>query len=196
MTTKLAIWDLLNSLLEHLRVEFSQHGDRAADLLLDAHAHLVSSTATRRLREVVAHCLREAMKSILASVGSGGTGGWRQVSREVVEARARFGRAVELPGEDVEGALRDLLASIDDLSRFHDEDEGLHERRLIAVLLSRTGTAPLSAGTTPVRDYQDLLGRLDRVAHGGTTQESAEDLWAECVAILRSLFLPPRDEAP
>ena len=84
-----------------------------------------------------------------------------------------------------------LLERIDGLERFHDEDEGLHERRLIAVVVNRTGTAPLSAGTTPVRDYQDLLGRLDSAAHGGTTQQSAEDLWAECAAILRSLFLPP-----
>ena len=177
-------------LLDHLRVEFGQHGHRAADLLSDAHAYLVLRTPTCRLREVVAHCLREALKSILASVGSAGAGGWRHVSREVVDARQRFGRAVE-PGEDVEGALRDLLASIDDLSRFHDEEEGLHERRLIAVLLSRTGAAPLSAGTTPVRDYQNLLGRLDRAAHGGATNESAEELWKECAAISRSLFLPP-----
>lgn len=177
--------------LDHLRVEFGQHGHRAADLLSDAHAQLVSSTPARRLREVVANCLREAMKSILASVGSDGTGGWRHVSREVVDARQRFERAVEPPGEDTERALRDLLASIDNLSRFHDEEEGLHERRLIAVLLSRTGAAPLSAGTNPVRAYQDLLGRLNRAAHGGTTQESAEELWAECASILRSLFLPP-----
>ena len=133
-----------------------------------------------RLREVVAHCLREAMKEILASVGSGGSGRWRYLSRGAVDARRRYGMAVGLPGEDAEGALRELLASVDGLSRFHDEEEGLHEGRLITVVVSRTGTVPLSAGANPVRVYQDLLGRLDRAAHGGTTQESAEDLWAEC----------------
>ena len=187
----MALQQLEPKLLEHLCVEFGQHGDRAADLLLDAHAHLVSGTPMCRLREVVAHCLREAMKEILASVGSGGSGRWRYLSRGAVDARTRYGMAVGLPGEDAEGALRELLASVDGLSRFHDEEEGLHEGRLITVVVSRTGTVPLSAGANPVRVYQDLLGRLDRAAHGGTTQESAEDLWAECAAILRSLFLPP-----
>ena len=178
-------------LLEHLRVEFGQHGRRAADLLEDAHAQLVASTPAHRLREVVAHCLREAMKEILDSVDSGAVGRWRDLSREVVEARRRYGMAVGLPGEDAEGALRDLLARIDDMSRFHDEGQGLHERRLIAVVVSRTGTEPLSAGTEPVRTYQDLVDRLSTAAHGGTAQESAEELWAECSAILRRLFLPP-----
>ena len=67
----------------------------------------------------------------------------------------------------------------------------MHERRLIAVVVRRTGTEPLSAVTEPVRAYQDLVARLSTAAHGGTTQESAEELWAECVAILRRLFLPP-----
>ncbi len=187
----MALQPLEPELLDHIRVEFDRHGHRAAELLADAHAHLVSNTPTFRLREVVAHCLREAMKEILASVGSRGSGRWRDLSRGVVEARKRYGNAVGLPGEDAEGALRDLLARIDDLGQFHDEDEGLHERRLIAVVVSGTGTAPLSAGTTPVRDYQNLLGHLDRAAHGGTTQWNAVDLWAECTAILRRLFLPP-----
>ena len=178
-------------LLDHLRVEFGLHGHRAADLLLDAHTHLASGTPTLRFREVVAHCLREAMKSILASAGPGEAGRWRHLSREVVDARTRYGLAVGLPGEDADGALRDLLARIDGLSRFHDEEHGLHEKRLIEVVVSRTGTAPLSAGANPVRDYQDLLDRLDTAAHGGEISESAVDLWEECVAILRLLFLPP-----
>ena len=104
--------------------------------------------------------------------------------------------AAGLPGEDAEGALRHLLSSIDDLSRFHDAEQGLHERQLIAVMMSRTGTTPLSAGANPVRDYQDLLRRLVSAAHGGTVQESPEELWAECVAILRRLFLPPEIRQP
>ena len=191
----MALQQLEPELLEHLCVEFGQHGRRAADLLSDAHAHLASSTSTNRIREVVAHCLREAMKSILASVGSGEAGRWRHLSREVVDARTRYGMTVGLPGEDAEGALRGLLASIDGLSRFHDEEQGLHERRLIAVVVSRTGTAPLSAGANPVRDYQDLLDRLDTAAHGGETQESAEDLWTECATILRLPLPSSRDPA-
>lgn len=178
-------------LLDHLCVEFGQDGRRAADLMSDAHAYLVASTPTTRPIEVVAHCLRESMKAILDSVEASGSGRWGQISREVVDARQRYENAVGLPGEDAESALRDLLARIDGMRRFHKEDEGLHVRRLIAVVVNRTGTKPLSAGTTPVRDYQDLLGRLNSVAHGGETQQSAEDLWTECAAIMRRLFLPP-----
>ncbi len=86
--------------------------------------------------------------------------------------------------------MHDLLADIDELSRFHDEQERLHERRLIAVMVKRTGTVPLSTGVDPVHAYQDLLHRLDTAAHGGRMQESIEQMWTECVAILRSLFLP------
>ena len=43
----------------------------------------------------------------------------------------------------------------------------------------------------PVRAYQGLLDRLSAAAHGGTRPESAEELWAECAAIMRRLFLPP-----
>ena len=183
--------ELEPELLEHLRVEFGSHGCRAAELLSDAHVYLVSGAPAFRLREVVAHCLREAMKEILASVESGKVSRWRSVSREVVDARRRYGSAVGLPEQDAEGALRELLASIDSMSRFHEEGEGVHEKRLIAVLMHRTGTAPLSAGTEPVRDYQKLLGRLDSTAHGGKARESAERLWEECSAILRRLFLTP-----
>ena len=178
-------------LLDHLRVEFGQHGRRAADLLEEAHALLAASAPARRLREIVAYCLREAMKTLLDSVDSGEPGRWRNLSREVVNAGRRFERAAELPGEDAVGAQNDLLARIDDLRRFHDEEQGLHERRLIAVVVRRTGAEPLSAGTEPVRTYQDLVARLSAAAHGGTTQESAEELWAECATILRRLFLPP-----
>ena len=183
-------------LLEHLRVEFGQDGQRAADLLEDAHAQLVARTPARRIREIVGHCLREAMKAILDSVDSGESGRWRHLSREVVDAGRRYERAEGLPGEDFEGARRDLLARIDHLRRFHDEGQGLHEKRLIEVVVRRTGTEPLSAGTRPVRTYQNLLGRLNTTAHGGTTQESAEELWSECTAILRRLFLPPDIRRP
>ena len=187
----MALRRLEPELLDHLRVEFRQHGHRAADLLSDAHAHLVSSSSTCRLREVVAHCLREALKELLASEGSGEAGRWKSVSREVVKARRRYGRAFGLPGQDEERALRDLLARIDDLDSFHNEEVGLHEKRLIAIVVNRTGHEPLAARAEPVRAYQDLLGRLDSVAHGTGTQDSAEDLWTECAAVLRRFFLPP-----
>lgn len=93
-------------------------------------------------------------------------------------------------------ALDDLLVRIADLELFHGQ-EGVHERRLIAVILNRTGAPPIAAGTGPVRAYQDLLGCLDGGVHGKISMDDAVSLWSQCLAMLRQLFLPPdirRDE--
>ena len=151
---------LESELLEHLRVEFGSRGHRVADLLSDAHSHLTSSTPLFRRCDAVAFCLREAMQEILKSVESGGAGSWRRLSREVIEKRKRYGKAIRPPGdgaedtEDAEGALCDLLVSIDALEEFLNEGVGPHERRLIKVMERRTGAVPLSDGTEPVHDYQ------------------------------------------
>jgi len=95
-----------------------------------------------------------------------------------------------MPGEDAQGALNDLLAAIDDLDLVHLQ-EGIHERRLITIMVSRTGALPVASGTAPIQDYQDLLRELDESLHGDATMDRALDLWDRCAAILRQLFLPP-----
>ena len=57
-------------------------------------------------------------------------------------------------------------------------------------MLNRTGL-PLSAGTAPVREYQDLLGELNNGLHGNLSVADAYELWPRCLDILRKLFLPP-----
>lgn len=74
-------------------------------------------------------------------------------------------------------ALDDLLVRIADLELFHGQ-EGVHERRLIAVILNRTGAPPIAAGTGPVRAYQDLLGCLDGGVHGKISMDDAVSLWS------------------
>ncbi|MEZ5222216.1 MAG: hypothetical protein R2743_12035 [Ilumatobacteraceae bacterium] len=180
------------ALLDHLVVEFGEHGRRAVEFLQTAEALLAleSSTMTPRLPETAAYCLREAMKTIPDSQKDGQAGRWRSASRAVTDARRRFDLVRGVPGEDEDGALRELLDAIDGLEQVHGQ-EGIHQRRLIAIMVSRTGTVPLSAGTEPVRRYQELLEEFDSALHNQATIEVVRALWDRCILALRQLFLPP-----
>lgn len=106
------------------------------------------------------------------------------------DARRRYELVKDVPGEDEQGALNDLLGAIDDLDLVHLQ-EGIHERRLIAIMVNRTGALPVASGTAPIQAYQDLLRELDEALHGDSTRDRALELWHRCAAILRQLFLPP-----
>ena len=154
--------ELNEELLDHLVVEFGDRGRRAVEFLRTA-ASLLTSRADPlppRHAECVAYCLREALKTITASYGGLGGGEWRARSRKVSEAKQRFEQIRGLPGADSDGALRDLLDMIDDLA-ITFEQETIHQKRLIAVMVERTGAEPPPSGTKPVNTYQDLLTRLD-----------------------------------
>jgi hypothetical protein len=183
--------ELDQHLLDHLVVEFLDHGQRAVAFLRSA-AGLLSMTPELLPRQpaLITYCLREAMKAIPASQDTGGGGRWRMRSREVVEAKQRFELIRGLPGEDSDGALQELLAQIDRMASTHEQDR-IHQQRLIAVIVNRTGSQPLASGTGPVRAYQDVLDRLDKGVHETVTLEEARQLWVDCLAILRQLFLPP-----
>lgn len=179
-------------LLDHLVVEFGDHGERAVEFLATAHRllELGAAPAPPRLPETVTYCLREAMKTIPASQELEGGGLWRASSRSVSDARRRYELVRGVPGEDEVGALDDLLKAIDDLDLVHSQ-EGIHERRLIAIMVNRTGALPVAAGVAPVQAYQDLLRELDQALHGQTTLVRARELWDRCAAILNQLFMPP-----
>ena len=179
-------------LLDHLLVEFGDHGERAIGFLRTAHRllSLDSTVVLPRLPETITYCLREAMKTIPASQPLDGGGLWRTASRAVSDARRRYELVKDVPGEDAQGALNDLLAAIDDLDLVHSQ-EGIHERRLITIMVNRTGALPVASGTAPIQAYQDLLHELDQALHGDSTMDRALELWDRCAAILRQLFLPP-----
>jgi len=184
--------ELNEELLDHLVVEFGDHGRRAVEFLRTA-ADLLRSSADPlppRHAECVAYCLREALKTIPASHGIRGGGEWRVRSRKVSEAKQRFEQIRGLPGADTDGALRDLLDRIDDLVLTH-EQETINQKRLIAVMVERTGAEPLASGTKPVNTYQALLTRLDAAVHKEVTLEAIAGWWVEVLAILCQLFLPP-----
>jgi hypothetical protein len=173
-------------------VEFGGRGRRAVEFLRTAAGLLGRSAGppTPRHAECVAYCLREALKTIPASHGVEGGGEWRTRSRKVSEAKQRFEQIRGLPGADTEGALHDLLDRIDDLALTF-QHETIHQKRLIAVMVERTGAEPLASGTRPVNTYQALLARLDEALHEEITLEAVAGLSVEALAILRQLFLPP-----
>ncbi len=177
-------------LLEHLVIEFGDHGQRAVDFLSTAQDLLEADQLdSPRLGETIAYCLREAMKAIPASLDTGDSGRWKKLSREVVDAYRRCKIAASLP-EDRDTIWNELDRRIDNLERFHYQP-GLHEKQLLAVMSRRTGVVPLSAGTTPVRTYQNLLDKLNRALHGKCSVADSKQLWYECLNILRQFFLPP-----
>lgn len=189
--TSTAADELDQDLFEHLVVEFLDHGQRAVAFLRSASGLL--SMAPGLLPQqpaLIAYCLREAMKGIPASQDAGGGGQWKTKSREVTKAKQRFELVRTLPGEDSDGALQALLDSIDDMALTHEQAR-IHQQRLIAVIINRTGAQPLASMSGPVRAYQDVLDRLDRAVHGTVSLKEARQLWVDCLAILRQLFLPP-----
>ena len=109
----------------------------------------------------------------------------------MVEACDRYRRVEGLAPAD-EQALRQLLARIDDLQRFHDEP-GRHQRQLRNVM-DRIGTVPITAD--PINAVQNLLDQLNSASHSDTGAIDGTRLWEESLDILRRLFLPPQVRIP
>jgi hypothetical protein len=180
--------DLPEDLVDHLIVEFGLDGERAVGFLRTAVAILAAEEAeSPRRAECVAYALREAMTTLPQASGVPGGGEWRSRSRDVVDAKTRYEQVRDLPGADSDGALSELLASIESLAEIHD-DSTVHQKRLLAVVMARTGAA---ARSDLVRDYQRLLDRVQRALHGSVALDAVAELCSECVTLLRRLFQPP-----
>ncbi|MET9451979.1 hypothetical protein [Streptomyces cinerochromogenes] len=185
--------ELDEALLAHLVDELNDDGKRAVSFLRSAQAlTALDDNSIPEHGSPIAYALREAMKAIPSSQSAASSGGeWKVLSREVVEAKQQLLAAAELTDEDRESAIQRLFTKVDALDTFHKQD-AVHQRRLIAVIVNRTGTQPLTAGdVAPITSYQKILSRLDRGLHSGITINSARDLWRDCVSILRQLFTPP-----
>lgn len=178
-------------LFEHLELEFLEHGRRAVEFLHTAHGLLnMPPESLPRHAGLIGYCLREAMKAIPASQDVDGGERWRSRSREVVIAKQRYEMARDLAGEASQAPLDALLVKIDDMALTHEQDR-IHQQRLLAVIVNRSGAVPLDSGTDPVRTYQNLLDRCDNAVHGELTFDEAQQLYDDCLAVLRQLFMPP-----
>ena len=179
------------ALLGHLCVEFGAHGERAVEFLDTAQALLgLEPQSGPRLGEVVAYCIREALKEIPKASGVGDAGRWRDLSRAVVDAADRFESPEVFSGEGGRWKLSGMRSAVDELRSFHASAESVHQARLVAAVVKRAGVEPLSSGTAPLVAYQDLLDRVDTALHGACTVDAACGCWEECVVLLRQLFLP------
>ncbi|MYC84655.1 MAG: hypothetical protein F4X18_03945 [Acidimicrobiia bacterium] len=178
-------------LVDHLRREFGPHGCRAVEFLQTAQCLLEAEpVAVSKLGELVAYCIREALTEIPKASGTPDDRRWKELSREVVEARKRYRIAPEFEDESRAEALDELLSAIDRLAEFHRRDPEVHRGRLIALMIQRAGVEPLSSGTDPVVAYQTLLECVASALHGSCTVADACEYWWESVALLRQLFLP------
>lgn len=178
-------------LSNHLRVQFGAHGVRAVDYLETAERFLGSETvAVPRLGEVVAYCIREALKEIPKASGTGPEGSWRHLSREVVKTFEDYEATAQMADEAAPPDLTQHRAAIDGLREFHDEGDDVHQARLISLMIRRAGVEPLTTGTAPVANYQRLIADADRAAHGTCSVEASRELWERCIALLAQLFLP------
>ena len=178
-------------LLDHLRVEFGRHGHRAAEYL-DTAARLLDSgpADVSRFGELVAYCIREALKEIPRASGVGPDRNWRRLSRDVVSTFDRFSGTVWPPDEDSLPVLAEHQAAVEELRNYHEEGEGVHQKRLVSLMIKRAGVEPMKSGTTPVADYQKLINDADEAAHSQCSTDDARELWERCVALMHQLFNP------
>ncbi|HEY8885964.1 MAG TPA: hypothetical protein VIM31_00475 [Candidatus Microsaccharimonas sp.] len=139
--------------------------------------------------------VREALQSLLNSQApavkrkQGKSTGWNQRSRAVVKAHQLWIDSRGGVQEAESLALKDLSISITDMAEIHEQDD-LNRRRLIAVLLNRTGSAPTREGTALIDEYASLIKGANNSLHGETSVEYAETYWTSTVGLLEELFLP------
>ena len=122
---------------------------------------------------------------------------WRSLSKAVVDAANQYRASLQLPTEEVQIARQATFSCIDDLQDFFHHHQGIHQERLKELFRQRTGTEPLSSGTTPLREYQSLLNDCNRAAHDDCTLDEARTLWSRCLELLQRFFLAhDHDPAP
>lgn len=179
-------------LFDHLIEEFGHAGRSSVEFLRTAASYLEAADPTThpRVAETIAYCTREALKRILDTVETPPGGTLGSASRSVVAARDRYLIAQGLPGADEAGALDDLLRAIDELEEGRQQ-EGIHQRRLIAVLVNRTGAVPLSAASNPISEYQELIEHLNRIVHEHGSLDEVQGAFEHAIALIRRLFAPP-----
>lgn len=180
-------------LLSHIAEEFGNRGIRTVDFLLTAAVLLRGDSSAPRIAEAACYCTREALKEIPQSAPTPQTQPWRHASKAVVDARQRYEIAMSLPGSDPSAEFRRLMQAIDDLEVVHSQ-ERIHHERLLAVMVARAGTQPIPPG--PIKAYQRLVDRLDRLLHSTTTIECAALAYQEALDLLSQLFMPPELRLP
>ena len=178
-------------LLKHLGVQFGRHGERAVEYLDTARPLLLpGSIEVPRLGELAAYCIREALNEIPKASGVSPDREWARLSREAVSTFEKYEEAAQLADANRQQALADHRAAIKELRDSHGQRQGIHQTRLVALMIKRAGVAPLNSGNVPVADYQQLIRDANGAVHSRCSLAAARQLWERTVALLRQLFLP------
>lgn len=186
------------ALSNQLTAEFGVHGESAVDSLAAAESALrLDRGLLRRRGATVAYHLRDALVEIPKASGVGGGLGRNALSEAVIESVAQYKHSVDLSDDEMQIARQAMFLRVDELKSFLDEPESIHQVRLRELFRQRTGTEPLSSGTAPLREYQQLLDDCNRAGHNNCTLDEARRLWTECINLLQRLFLAhERDPEP
>ena len=148
-----------------------------------------------RRGEVVTYCVRQAADSILESAGTlPGDRRWRDLSRRVVSAKKGYERAKRFAEDGLEAALAELLAEIDALDEFHQEEPTRRERQAAAVHARLTGSRTAGGGLGPIRDFLGVRDEAASRLHGTCSVDDAGRLLSECVDAMLGFLLSTADK--
>ena len=156
----------------------------------------MGALVTPKKSELIAYSIREALKSLLDTQAptvrrnQGETTGWAARSRAVVTAHEAWIGVRGGSDEDQQAALKNLSVSIGEMAEVHQQD-GLNRRRLVAVLVDRTGSFPSGDGSRLVEEYSELVEGTNASLHTEITLDEAARYWDKSVALLGTLFMPP-----
>lgn len=187
--------DLSDEVMAHIAVEFGEHGTRATEFLSAAHSILTLGVPIPAQGELAAYSIREALKSLLETQATfvrhqtPGAASWATLSRRVAKAHAEW-EDTSIASDDVRAdAMKNLTVAIREMSEFH-ETEDLNRRRLLAVLVDRSGSVPFGDGVQLVDEYGSLIRTANTSLHGAASIEQATDYWRRVVDLLTRLFMP------
>ena len=187
--------------LTHLKAEFGDEGKRASDLLETAQILLEENNAAiPRLSELIAFSLREAMTSLLASSEAlfafsdvKKSGEWKRLSRSVVSARQEYLNVCNDSQIDKQVAFDNLFKRIDELESFHKEEEH-NSQKLLEIFYRRTSYL-LAKDTPALREYIQVLKKLNKCLHGSTKYELDNALFSKSLDVLERLFMPASERS-
>ena len=158
----------------------------------EAIAALPNRSFVPALPQAYAHCLRESLDAVWKS-GDPRGGPWREVSRAVVDARARFEIATGVGGDEADAALGEMLSAIDAMANFHNSVPA-EVRGLTNLIYEKTGAQFVGVSPHPAQTFHKIKQELASLAHSSGSWDEAVDLRNRAVAELSRLFRPPTEQ--
>jgi hypothetical protein len=173
--------------------EFGVAGERTVSFLRTASDLLNTSPTAPRLGEAVAYCVREALVAV-PSIHGTDEPGLSAVYAPVRRARRELEHTRGLSGESEEDAILAMLRALDAVDDYLAK-ERLHRRRLVDVVVARSGVRPMPGLQDVGEEYQRLLAEVQGKTglHGAVDVETARSYLERCLRIFERIFASPVD---